>query len=147
MEADGRSRAWINGAPVTARLLQTLGLEGRAAGIAALKTRTAEAQAAYREAALCLHGRRERAAAEWGPAMTRNLRALGMPDGGFEITVTVVSDAPPSPVGFDRVEFMVTANPGQAPRPLGAADPEVRRGDAVPSPALSLSGRNRPAVD
>ncbi|MCA1851284.1 MAG: AAA family ATPase, partial [Beggiatoa sp.] len=94
-------------------------LEGRAAGIAALKIRTAEAQAAYREAALVLHGRRERAAAEWGPAMTRNLRALGMPDGAFEITVTVVSDAPPSPVGFDRVEFMVTANPGQAPRPLG----------------------------
>jgi DNA repair protein RecN (Recombination protein N) len=94
-------------------------LEGRAAGIAALKTRMAEAQAAYREAALVLHGRRERAAAEWGPAMTRNLRALGMPDGVFEITVTVVSDAPPSPVGFDRVEFMVTANPGQAPRPLG----------------------------
>ena len=50
--------------------------------------------------------------------MTRNLHALGMPDGAFEITVTAVSDAPPSPAGFDRVEFMVTANPGQAPRPL-----------------------------
>ena len=33
-------------------------LEGRAAGIAALETRTAQAQTAYREAALVLHGRR-----------------------------------------------------------------------------------------
>ena len=93
-------------------------LEGRAAGIAALETRTAQAQTAYREAAQVLHGRRERAAVEWGAAMTRNLHALGMPDGALEITVTAVSDAPPSPAGFDRVEFMVTANPGQAPRPL-----------------------------
>ena len=93
-------------------------LEGRAAGIAALETRTAQAQTAYRDAALVLHGRRERAAVEWGAAMTRSLHALGMPDGAFEITVTAVSDATPSPAGFDRVEFMVTANPGQAPRPL-----------------------------
>jgi DNA repair protein RecN (Recombination protein N) len=51
-------------------------LEGRAAGIAALETRTAQAQTAYREAAQVLHGRRERAAVEWGAAMTRNLHAL-----------------------------------------------------------------------
>lgn len=51
--------------------------------------------------------------------MTRNLHALGMPDGAFEITVTAVSDASPSAAGFDRVEFMFTANPGQVPRPLG----------------------------
>ncbi|MGH8478759.1 MAG: DNA repair protein RecN [Gammaproteobacteria bacterium] len=94
-------------------------LEGRAAEMAALETRMAQAQTAYREAAQVLHGRRGRAAAEWGAAITRNLHAFGMPDGAFEITVTAVSDAPPSPVGSDRVEFLVTANPGQVPRALG----------------------------
>ncbi|MGQ0592773.1 MAG: DNA repair protein RecN [Gammaproteobacteria bacterium] len=111
-------------------------LEGRAGEIVAQKTRTAQALTAYREAALVLHARRGRAATEWGAAMTRNLHALGMPDGAFEITVTAVSDAPPSPAGFDRVEFMVTANPGQAPRPLG----KVASGGELSRISLAIQG-------
>ncbi len=93
-------------------------LDSRAAEIRALKARAAKALSAYHEAALALHGRRARAAPEWSAAMTRNMRALGMPEGAFEIAVTPRPDAAPSPVGCDRVEFLVTANPGQAPRAL-----------------------------
>jgi DNA repair protein RecN (Recombination protein N) len=93
-------------------------LEGRAGQRMALEARERQALAAYREAATDLHHRREQSAAEWGEAVTRNLRALGMPDGVFQIAVTPLPDAPPSPVGTDRVELWVSANPGQAPRPL-----------------------------
>ncbi len=93
-------------------------LDGRAAEIARLRANAAQALSAYREAALALHDRRVRAAPEWGAAISRNLSTLGMPETVFEIAVMPVPDAPPSPAGSDRIELLVTANPGQNARPL-----------------------------
>ena len=46
------------------------------------------------------------------------MRQLGMPGGHFELRVEHEADGNFSPHGLDRVEFAVTANPGQPAAPL-----------------------------
>jgi len=51
--------------------------------------------------------------------ISATLHELGMPQGRFIIDVTAEPDQPPTPFGNDRVDFLVSANPGLPPRPLG----------------------------
>ncbi len=44
---------------------------------------------------------------------------LGMPQGRFLVEVTTDTARSPAPTGCDDVEFLVSANPGLPPRPLG----------------------------
>ncbi len=46
------------------------------------------------------------------------MRQLGMPGGRFEISVEPDAAADPQPAGADRVEFLVSANPGEPPKPV-----------------------------
>lgn len=46
------------------------------------------------------------------------IRGLGMPQAVFEIALTAVEPTTPSPHGLERVEFLISANPGQASAPL-----------------------------
>jgi DNA repair protein RecN (Recombination protein N) len=50
-------------------------------------------------------------------SVTALMRGLGMPGGTFEITVQP-EDGPADPAGRDRIEFLVSANPGQPPKPI-----------------------------
>lgn len=75
--------------------------------------------AAYQAAAARLHEERQKAAGLFGQAVSEQIRELGMPGGEFCIEVTPDSDARPAPHGHDRIEYLVTANPGQPLRPLG----------------------------
>ena len=43
---------------------------------------------------------------------------LGMPGGRFEAQLEKVEKSTPDAQGMERVEFLVSANPGQPPRPL-----------------------------
>ena len=42
-----------------------------------------------------------------------------MPGGRFEIAVEPAANTDPAPDGVDRIEFLVSANPGQPVRPVG----------------------------
>ena len=70
--------------------------------------------------ALCgrLTASRREAAGALAPRVTAKMRALGMPGGSFAVDVRALDGDAPSKSGADRVEFIVSAGPGQPPRPL-----------------------------
>ena len=66
-----------------------------------------------------LSSKRKSAARQLEKKVTERIALLGMPKGKFLIKLT---DIPPRSVasnGFEAIEFQVTTNPGQPPRPLG----------------------------
>jgi DNA repair protein RecN (Recombination protein N) len=72
----------------------------------------------YRAAARALSAARTAAAQELEQQVTRLMQALGMAGGRFAVTVSP-SDSEFAATGSDDVEFLVSANPGQAPKSLG----------------------------
>jgi DNA repair protein RecN (Recombination protein N) len=87
-----------------------------AADPAALAEREARAEAAYRKAAGQLSAERRRAAQALGTAVTAAMQELAMAGGCFEIALNPVAEGSGS--GLESVEFLVSANAGQPPRPL-----------------------------
>ena len=75
----------------------------------------------YRRAAADLSRSRAKAAARLDPALSAGMAELGMEKGRFETHFAKMPGAavaPPAPHGDDRVEFRVSTNPGQPPKPL-----------------------------
>ena len=89
--------------------------ESQLAGLEAERTRLAKD---YRAAAKLLSAARSRAAQALGDAVTELMRVLGMPGGVFEVKVDSPAAAPLDANGLDTVEFLVSANPGQPPKPI-----------------------------
>ena len=87
----------------------------RAAEVEAELTR---AEARYRDAAGRLRQARERAAERLNEQVTAAMHELGMPGGTFVAAVEPRDDGHFSPAGMDRIEYRVSANPGQPPAPL-----------------------------
>ncbi len=85
----------------------------------ALETELAAVKASYDQAAARLTQSRQAAAARLQAQITGMIRELGMPQGDFLVQTSVEDDAAPAPQGNDRIEFLVSANPGLPPRPLG----------------------------
>ncbi len=75
--------------------------------------------AAYREAADALGTSRAAAAERLGGLVSANMQELGMGNGRFAVELERDAQAEPSAHGWERVEFRVSANPGQPLRPLG----------------------------
>lgn len=73
---------------------------------------------AYRGAALRLTQARKSAAQRLGRRITELMQALGMAGGRFAVSVEP-SQAEFGAKGSDDIEFLVSANPGQAPKSLG----------------------------
>ena len=82
----------------------------------ALAQREAAALDAYRVQAKKLSAGRNKAAAELSRAVTESMQELAMAGGCFEIALEAQEE--PTAYGTERVEFMVSANAGQPPRPL-----------------------------
>jgi DNA repair protein RecN (Recombination protein N) len=92
-------------------------LRGAGAALDALLVQREPLLARWREAAAELTRMRTRAAAALGEAVTGLMAELGMPGGVF-VAALEPGPAGPHPLGAERVEFLVSANPGQPPRPL-----------------------------
>jgi DNA repair protein RecN (Recombination protein N) len=101
---------------VLARLQARLDELALAADPAALAAREQEAAAAYLEVAQRLSKERRQAAKKLGEAVTQAMQELAMPGGRFEIVLDVLDEG--TSHGLESVEFLVTANAGQPPRPL-----------------------------
>jgi DNA repair protein RecN (Recombination protein N) len=84
----------------------------------ALDGEIAVATKAWRSAADALGKSRAKAAAALSRATTALIAELGMGGGRFEIALEPVEGDRPDPQGGERVEFLVSANAGQPPRPL-----------------------------
>ncbi len=83
-----------------------------------LDGRIADLRRRYGEAAAELGAARRTAAKKLGTAVTGLMRQLGMPGGRFEIAVESDGTAEPQSAGSERIEFLVSANPGEPPKPV-----------------------------
>lgn len=101
---------------VLARLEARLAELTLAADPSALAARELETAAAYRKAAEKLGKERARAAKALGAAVTAAMQELAMAGGRFEVALTPLEEG--ASYGLENVEFLVTANAGQPPRPL-----------------------------
>ncbi|MGY1409244.1 MULTISPECIES: DNA repair protein RecN [unclassified Luteimonas] len=86
--------------------------------LASLEGEIGKAAALWRSAADALGSVRADAAARLSQATTTLIAELGMGGGVFEVALEPVDAGRPDPQGGERVEFLVSANAGQPPRPL-----------------------------
>lgn len=104
---------------VRERLTEELhGLRHAGERLLALDTDIAAAADAWRDAARRLSDARRIAANALSEATTALIADLGMGGGRFEIALEPIDGERPDPQGAERVEFLVSANAGQPPRPL-----------------------------
>ncbi|HTX25097.1 MAG TPA: DNA repair protein RecN [Steroidobacteraceae bacterium] len=106
--------------PARARQLagELASLETAEADLERLRKELATALVHYRELAGRLSAVRATAARALGKEISARMQVLGMTGGRFQIDVSPLDSSEPAPHGADQVEFRVTANPGQPPRPL-----------------------------
>ncbi len=88
------------------------------ASLGTLETRVAEVEARFRAACAELSSARQQIARHLSERVTALMQTLGMPGGSFEIRVQPAAADAAGPHGADDIEFLVSANPGQPPRPL-----------------------------
>lgn len=72
----------------------------------------------YNRTAAKLSKRRAKAAKELGETVTESMQTLGMDGGRFSIALEAMDSTTPLQQGMERVEFLVSANPGQPLKPL-----------------------------
>jgi DNA repair protein RecN (Recombination protein N) len=113
-------------------------LDNAQSSLTALEAQLTALTAEYAGTAKKLSTARIAAAAELSSQVSALMQALGMSGGKFVITVTP-SEGEFSAAGSDEIEFLVSANPGQAPKSLGkvASGGELSR----ISLAIQVAGR------
>lgn len=73
---------------------------------------------AYLDKAQVLSKKRRTAAKKLSKAISKEISVLGMPHGKFEISLTTLEEDQYNSAGLEKVEFLVTSNPGQPLKPL-----------------------------
>jgi DNA repair protein RecN (Recombination protein N) len=113
-------------------------LDNAQSSLAALEAQLTALTAEYAGAAKKLSSARIAAATQLSSQVSALMQALGMSGGKFVITVTPTAGEF-SAAGSDEIEFLVSANPGQAPKSLGkvASGGELSR----ISLAIQVAGR------
>jgi DNA repair protein RecN (Recombination protein N) len=82
-----------------------------------LKTQLAKVEQEYFIAANELSKKRQQASNELSKSITKNMQELGLSGGKFQIELTTDNNKPQL-TGLEKVEFLVSANPGQLLQPL-----------------------------
>jgi len=77
------------------------------------------ARNSFQTLAEALSTHRRKAAKRFATAVSDAMQGLGMPGGKFEVQISKLDEADARPWGIDNIEFMISANPGQAPQALG----------------------------
>ena len=83
-----------------------------------LEEQAAAARAEYLKQANALSRARHKAADRFASAVTDAMHSLGMPGGIFQVQLTPLDDGAAKSWGLDQIDFLISANPGQAPQPL-----------------------------
>jgi len=95
------------------------GIESGAEKIAQLQAELESLERDYRDLAGRLSARRAEGARKLQARISELIGELGMPQGQFLAELCPDTNPNPTPFGNDRIEFLVSANPGLPPRPLG----------------------------
>jgi DNA repair protein RecN (Recombination protein N) len=93
-------------------------LQGLEASIEEAQQALIAARKDFREACVALTRARREAAKKLSERITTLMQTLGMPGGVFEIAVRALEAGDAGGNGADDIEFLVSANPGQPPKPL-----------------------------
>ncbi len=92
-------------------------LQGGDARLDQLAKQVEHAENAYRQLAEQLSAKRAKAGASLAKQVNEQLKLLAMENAKLNISLLPLTDKP-SPNGLEEVEFLISTNPGQAPRPL-----------------------------
>jgi len=92
------------------------------------------ARATYLKSAKSLSRARGKAAKAFEAAVTDAMHGLGMPGGIFQVALHPLGDDDAKPWGLDNAEFLISANPGQAPQALA----KVASGGELSRMSLSI---------
>jgi DNA repair protein RecN (Recombination protein N) len=93
-------------------------LTGMDARISELQQQIIQAKEDYQVAAEKLTQSRQAAADKLNKAVTAHIKQLGMQNGKLQVTLQPHEDNTPRLHGQERIAFLITTNPGQAPGPL-----------------------------
>jgi len=93
-------------------------LEGAGATLAGLQAERDRLRREYDQAAAALGASRRAAAQRLGAEVGALMGELGMPGGRLLVELEPAGDDEPDAQGRERCELLVSANPGQPPRPL-----------------------------
>jgi DNA repair protein RecN (Recombination protein N) len=88
------------------------------ASLEQVEKKLAQLQLQFRSACSRLTAARVAAAKNLSQRISELMQTLGMPGGVFGIAVRALDSEAASAHGADEIEFLVSANPGQPPRPL-----------------------------
>jgi DNA repair protein RecN (Recombination protein N) len=83
-----------------------------------LEKEVAKSLEQYRQLAVELTEKRRDAAARLGQQISAMIKELGMPQGEFRVDLAALDGGEPKTNGLDKIEFLVSANPGMPPKPL-----------------------------
>ncbi len=104
---------------VLERLATDLGdIENLEVNMEALDRELGTLRMAYLELARSVSASRRAAAKRLAGEVREQMRGLGMPGGEFEIRLATLDEGHATSTGLEQVEFLVSANAGQTPRPL-----------------------------
>lgn len=93
-------------------------LEGLEASIETIEKSLAQAEQRFREHCTNLSAARRKAAKALSERITSLMQTLGMPGGALQIEIRALDAESAGATGADEIEFLVSANPGQPPKPL-----------------------------
>jgi DNA repair protein RecN (Recombination protein N) len=93
-------------------------LAGLEASIEKVQKALGEAERTFRDACSRLSAARDIAAKKLSEKISALMQTLGMPGGAFKIATRRLEQHAFGPHGADDIEFLVSANPGQPPKPL-----------------------------
>lgn len=82
-----------------------------------LAKQVTQAEKAYRQLAEALSAKRAKAGASLAKQVNDRLKALAMENANLSVSLIPLGEKP-GPQGLEDVEFLISTNPGQAPRPL-----------------------------
>ncbi|MCK5876944.1 MAG: DNA repair protein RecN [Candidatus Marithrix sp.] len=109
-------------------------LENYAENASHLQAKLAVSLQEYQTATKVLHAQRVQTAQQLSDKITTEMHRLGMPGGCLIIDVNEDEDSLPTSIGTDTVEFLVSTNPGHAPKPL----PKVASGGELSRISLAI---------
>lgn len=112
---------------------------------AAIEVRQKQLAEQYESLARSLSSKRHRAAKDLGKRVQAEVRSLAMERAVFEVAI---QETPWSSAGIDSVQFLVSANPGEEPRPLEkiASGGELSRIALGLKTCVTSADRNRTLV-
>ena len=129
---------------VHARLRTELSdIENLDTSLGQLEENLKKVRAAYLKEAKDITRARETAAKKFARVITDEMQELGMPGGKFSVALTALSESEAGAHGLERIEFLVSANPGQPARPMAkvASGGELSRISLALQVVLAGAGR------